>query len=91
MTGHIDLVLCKHLNSEGKYLFQAPAYSGLQKGDMIIVETKHGNELAVVEQKTLVEAGSELHDFLIEVTKATLPLRKVLGKFTYSEFKYKDE
>lgn len=91
MNEYIDFVICKHMDNDRTFLFQAPAYSGLNKGDVVLVDTKHGKCFAEVLQKTLVEKGSDLHDFFIEATHATLPLRKVLGKFTYSEFKYNDD
>ena len=35
-----DFVLCKHENSDKSYLFRAPAFTHLTKGDLVVVETK---------------------------------------------------
>lgn len=88
---YIELVVCKHPNCKKNFLFYAPAWTGLKKGDEVIVDTKKGEQPAIVQSKTIVEEGSEVYSFILESTGATLPLRKVLKVVFYRELEYKEE
>ena len=88
-----DVVTCQHEGSTNKFLFRAPAWSYLNKGDTVIVETKKGEQKA-----TVVAVSTETYDYEDKTTKfivdsmgATWPLNKVLAKVVLSEIHYKDE
>lgn len=92
MSDYIDLVICKHANSDHPYIFKAPAWSYLKKGDDVIVETKRGEQPAKVERVYTVDTtDSDEFEFILMASGVTTPLRKVLKKIEYKEFEYDDE
>ena len=48
MTKYIDVVICQHDGCGQRFLFQAPAWSGIQAGQRVVVDTKHGERRATV-------------------------------------------
>lgn len=93
MSEYIDLVCCKHEGNPQPFLFRAPAWSNLKKGDGCIVETKNGQYLAKVENCITISPNSDSDEllFILQGYGATLPLKKVLKKITYKEFKYEED
>lgn len=92
MSDYIDLVLCKHPESEKTYLFRAPAFSHLKASDAVFVETKKGEWLAeVVSVQTANADDGEYMEFIKNATHATFPLRKVTGKLELKNFDYSEE
>lgn len=88
---YIDLVVCKHDNNPKAFIFRAPAWSNLQKGDLVIVETKSGEKEAIVERSYTTNKSSEELDFILVSSGASVPLKKVLKKVTYKNLVYEDE
>lgn len=89
---YIDYVLCAHPGCVNKYIFQAPAWSGLKAGDEVIVETRRGKQPAtVIDVYTGPFGDSEpLTTFFARAMGVTLPLKKVLKKIEYTELQYDD-
>lgn len=88
---YIELVVCKHPNCDRKFLFYAPAWTGLDKGNEVIVDTKNGEKTAIVMTKADVEKNSEEYRFILELAGATLPLRRVLKVVRYKEIRYEED
>lgn len=88
---YIDLVLVKHANSNKKYLFQAPSWSGLDKNDLVVVQTKHGKTEGKVIALCAVDNASNEFKFIVETAGATEPLQKVLAKIEHKPFNYEEE
>lgn len=81
-----DLVLVKHPKSEQLYLFKAPAYSTLKKGDKVIVDTIRGKQEAIVEDVLVdVKEESGVYQFIRMVNQGRT-IKKVLS-FVYTEQK----
>lgn len=90
MNQMIDLVLCSHALPGGqKFLFQAPAFSCLEKGDRVLVDTKHGESDAFVVSACTVRIDSDECDMILKCAGATEPIRKVIGKTVLTKFDYK--
>lgn len=86
-----DFVLCKHPNDNRNFLFRAPAFSGLAKGDEVIVDTKYGRQLATVEScVNLDESETDLIDLIMTATGASKEIKKVISKVKYMNFEYED-
>ena len=85
---YIDLVLCKQRN--GQFLFYAPAWSHLEEGTDVELDTKYGVQRGEVLKSVTVEQGSKEFDFVIMATNATLPLKRVLAYYTKHEIVYKE-
>jgi len=89
----VDLVLCKHIDDlDGHiYLFYAPAFSGLKKGDSVIVDTKYGQKLAEVKDIETVDTKLPVYDFIVTAAGATKPLRKIIYRVINDELEYEEE
>lgn len=91
MSEYIDLVLVKHHETDYEtYMFQAPRWSDLKKGDEVIVETCIGEQKAkVIDSYTIsTDYNEEEFNFILTASKAKLPLKKVLKKVEYHEYSY---
>ena len=96
MSNYIDLVICKHPNSDKKYLFQAPCWSHLKPSEDVIVDTRKGKEPAKVVESITVSKDSDEYKFITLLVaksneQATLPLKKVLSRVVTDELKYDEE
>ena len=94
MNNYFDFVLCKHENGGKTFLFHAPAFSKLKKGDLVKVETVHGETMAtVVSCITLADDDYSKIDFVMNATGARSEVKKVLSKVEYiqSDFEYEDD
>lgn len=88
---YMDYVTVVHESSLQPYLFIAPAFSGLQKGDSVIVETSRGRQWAQVKAVTTINIEDDIAYFIIKSTGAKSPLKRVLQKVIYQDFEYEDE
>ena len=81
MSKYIDLVLVKH-NENGKtFLFQAPAFSHIEAGTELTVDTTIGKTSGnAIADSITVEDGSDEMEFIAKAANAKLPLRKVLSQ-----------
>ena len=84
---HIDLVLC---NCSGRtHLSNAPAWSGLEKGDTVI--TDGGYKATVIDVFTTVPDREE-YKFIVTMAAAAgmLPIRRIKSRVTYDQMDYSD-
>lgn len=73
MIGHLA-VFAKHDNCSQEYLFAVPAYLEVRKGDVLLVETMYGDEIATA--TTEMFEGKEI-DEVAKRFGAYLPLKRV--------------
>lgn len=91
-TNYVDFVLCKHPNNGHNWLFRAPGFSGLKKGDAVMVDTKFGvRNATVVSVVTVKRDDKQMIDFVMNATGADADVKKVLSKVTYAVIDYADE
>ena len=89
MNKMIDLVLCElGLHSGEKLLFQAPAFSCLEKDDRVLVDTEYGESDAYVVSACTVRSDSDQCDMILACAGDTEPIRKVIGKTVLTKFNY---
>ena len=88
---YIDLVLCKHEGDARYFLFQAPKFSYLQAGQLVIVDTRRGEQEATVVNVLTVERDSREYKFIFDMCKVSEPLRRVLKEVAYKELVYGEE
>lgn len=92
MDKMVDLVLCERgLHSGQKFLFQAPAFSWLENGDRVLVDTEHGESDAAVVSVCTVNIASEQYDMIMQACGVSEPLKKVISKITYRKLEYEGE
>ena len=88
MSKFVQFVVCQHTGDIKKYLFYAPAFSDIKKGDEVLVDTQFGEKKATVlavctssrddvERALRVLAGAEDE-----------PIKRVIGKYQFVKFDY---
>lgn len=84
---HIDLVIC---NCAGHpHLCNAPAWSGLEKGDTVI--TDGDNKATVIDVLTTVPDREEYKFIMAMAAVANmLPIRKIKSRVIYEVMNYSD-
>lgn len=89
---YVDFVIIRHEGCDKKYLFYAPAFSRLEKGDLVKVETKNGVQLAtVVSSMTVKKDDQRSIDFVMESMSAPKEVKRVLSRGIFSKFEYEEE
>ena len=89
---YVDFVLCNHEGSEKNYLFYAPAFSGIQKGNQVVVDTKNGTKVVnVVSVATVPRDNLQFIDFIMNATGADNDVKKVISVIQYREMDYSEE
>ena len=84
---HIDLVICNF--AEHPHLFNAPAWSGLEKGDTVI--TDGGYKATVIDVFTTVPDREE-YKFIVAMAAVAnmLPIRRIKSRVSYEAMDYSD-
>ena len=92
MMKYVDFVICKHDGCEKKYLFYAPAFSHLDKGEMVTVDTARGEQMVtVVSSMTVEKTDKRAIDFIMESMNAPSEVKRVLSKVHFSKYDYEEE
>lgn len=87
---YVELVFVRHNECSSKiYLFQAPAWSSLKKGDLVMCKTSNGLKQGTVVAADDFTVGSEDFNTWVDIANARLPLKKIAGVF--KPFVYEDE
>lgn len=92
MREYIDLVFCKALTGETE-VFQAPAFSHLKEGDMVIAQSEEGEIMTNVVASVCISTESEELDFILKMLNAESyeELERVKSKVTYRDLEYKED
>lgn len=85
---HIDLVICNY--SGHVHLCNAPAWSGLEKGDTVITDGDN-KKTTVIDVFTTVPDREE-YKFIVTMAAAAgmLPIRRIKSRVTYDQMDYSD-
>lgn len=93
MSDYVTFVVCRHDGNDRNFLFYAPAFTTLEKGDKVLVKTCKGEQIATV----VTSCASACTGSDVEQTLRTLcgaegkELKRVIGKFVFRKFDYGDE
>jgi len=96
MDKYIDLVICD-VEEKGRCgtnqktkVCQAPPWSGLERGDEVIIGREREEARGRVQRvHTIINGGTDL-EFILVASGNVLPLYKVLKKVLYQEFEYQE-
>ena len=74
---YLDLVLIKHEECDRLFLFKAPGFSHIEKGDEVICETKFGKQKAVAESVMTINTNIEdkAYQMILDAAGAKEPLK----------------
>lgn len=87
-SNYCDLVICTNKEDSSTHMFRTPAWSGLKKGDDVIVET---TEIMQVENIYTFDMNDERLEFFLMCAGAEFPLQKIIYRIDYKKFVYADE
>ena len=92
MREYVDLVLCKTLAGEME-VYQAPQFSHLKEGEMIIAESENGETTTNVVASISISTESEELDFILKLIGAGSweELERVKSKVIYRNLEYKED
>lgn len=91
MRDYIDLVLCETCTGN-REIFQAPKFSHLAEGDMVIAENGDGEVMTNVIKSISIGTNDEDFDFLKAALKFELEdLNRIKSRVYYRELEYKED
>ena len=82
----MNIVIVKHENCGAKYLFLVPDGKTLNAGDLVRVNTKHGQTLATCLCDSFVVEDETNAKYIANAFGVNEPTAYVVGKFTYDEW-----
>ena len=91
MNKYVQFVVCQHDGEIKKYLFYAPAFSDIKKGDEVLVDTQFGEKKATV--LAVCTSSSEDMERALRVLAGAegKPIKRVIGKYNFSKFDYSED
>ena len=91
MNNYAEYVVCKHTDDGKTYLFYAPAFSNIEKGDEVLVDTQFGEKRATV--LAFCNTSSEDVERTLRVLAGAedKPVRRVIGKYKFVKFDYRED
>lgn len=80
---YIQLVFVKFSGRflDGKFLYQAPAWTDLKKGDLVMCDTVDGLKQGTVVATDCFEIGGKDYCNWIDIAETKQPLKKIAGIF----------
>lgn len=79
------IVIVQHDGEFARYLFEVPDGVHLAPGDTVVCDTRKGEANAVCVTHSIV-CGENAFEAFVKLTGATLPLRKIVGKYEVNRF-----
>lgn len=91
MNNYVQFVACQHTGDSKKYLFYSPAFSNLEKGDEVLVDTQFGEKKATV--LAVYTTSSEDVKRILRVLAGAedKPVKRVIGKYNFVKFDYSED
>lgn len=92
MNKYTDYVLARRQGSFRDELFVAPAFSGLKRDELIVVEPEGFNQMAtVIACITIADDSPKDLEFVMSATNTDRTPKRVLSKVKYKFFDYGEE
>ena len=91
MSKFVQFVVCKHDCEIKKYLFYAPAFSDIKKGDEILVDTQFGEKKATVLAVCTSSSDDVERALRVLAGAEGKPIKRVIGKYNFSKYDYSED
>ena len=88
MSNYVQFVVCQHIDDSKKYLFYAPAFSNIEKGDEILVDTQFGERMATVLAVCISSSEDVERSLRVLAGVEDEPIKRVIGKYQFVKFDY---
>ena len=91
MNKYVQFVVCQHTGNSKKYLFYSPAFSNIEKGDEVLVDTQYGEERATV--LAVCNSSSDDVERVLRVLTGTegKSIKRIIGKYNLLKFDYSED
>lgn len=92
MANYVDFVLCTRIQGGAQTLYYAPAFSHIEKGDLVLVETEDGKSTSdVVASVTVDTKDQAMIDMIMRLYGAKPDtLKRVSARVTFHELDYSE-
>lgn len=91
MNRFVQFVVCQHTGNGEKYLFYAPSFTKIEKGDEVLVDTKYGERKATVLAVCTTSSDDVDRILRVLVGAEDKPLKRVIGKYQFTKFEYSED
>lgn len=91
MSRFVQFVVCQHTGDSKKYLFYAPAFSYIKKGDEVLVDTQFGEKKATVLAACISSSDDVERTLRVLAGAEDKPVKRVIGKYQFTKFDYKED
>ena len=88
MNKYVQFVVCQHTGDSKKYLFYAPAFSDIKKGDEVLVDTQFGEKKATVLAVCTSSSDDVERALRVLAGAEDEPIKRVIGKYQFVKFDY---
>ena len=88
MSNYVQFVVCQHIDDSKKYLFYAPAFSDIKKGDEVLVDTQFGEKKATVLAVCTSSSDDVERALRVLAGAEGKPIKRVIGKYQFVKFDY---
>ena len=91
MNRFVQFVVCQHNGDNKKYLFYAPAFSDIKKGDEVLVDTQFGEKKATVLAVCTSSSDDVERALRVLAGAEGKPIKRIIGKYNFSKFDYSED
>lgn len=88
MSRFVQFVVCQHTGDSKKYLFYAPAFSDIKKGDEVLVDTQFGEKKATVLAACISSSDDVERTLRVLAGAEDKPVKRVIGKYLFAKINY---
>lgn len=91
MSEYVQFVVCEHVGERKKYLFYAPPFSNIKKGDEVLVDTQFGKQRATVVAVCSTSSDDVERTLRVLAGAEDKPIKRVIGKYQFTNFDYDED
>lgn len=91
MNNYVQFVVCQHTGNSKKYLFYSPAFSNIEKGDEVLVDTQNGEKKATVLAVCTSSSKDVERTLRVFAGAEDKPIKRVIGKYRFVKFDYSED
>ena len=88
MNKYVQFVVCQHTGCSKKYLFYSPAFSNIEEGDEVLVDTQFGAQKATVLAVCISSSEDVERSLRVLAGAEDEPIKRVIGKYQFVKFDY---
>ena len=87
-TDYICIIVGHHQGSDKKYVWRAPKFSDIQVGDLVLVDTKNGEAVAVVDAVSTLDTNGEAGLITTYLDTDLQGIRVVIGVYKLKKMRW---